>query len=186
MALWLSIQHPILMSSAMHTYVVPSGSSDVIFTGNVDLILPTGTTQQVFDRRPTAMKCTNFMEHSKLYNVPPNEDITKIDLKSKLLVLKITSTNQKTVNSYVFTYHGKKTRAIHRSVADMVSLSDALDSVGFRCIGLPWGTDANPKMETDRADKNRPRIQVVDYVYKNPTLPHSNIQDVSPIVISGV
>ena len=26
-----------------------------------------------------------------------------------------------------------------------------------------------PKMETDRADKNRPRIQVVDYVYKSPT-----------------
>ena len=46
----------------------------------------------------------------------------------------------------------------------MVSLSDALASVGFRCIGLPWSTDANPKMETDRADKDRPRIQVVDYV----------------------
>ena len=53
---------------------------------------------------------------------------------------------------------------IHGSMADFVSLSEALASVGFRCIGLPWGTGSNPKMETDRADKNRTRIQVVDYV----------------------
>ena len=71
-------------------------------------------------------------------------------------------------------------------MADMVSLSEALASVGFRCIGLPWGTGANPKIETDRADKNRPRIQVVDYVYKSPTLPHTNLQGSPPIVISGV
>ena len=47
-------------------------------------------------------------------------------------------------------------------LADFVSLSEALASVGFRCIGLPWNTDSKPKMETDRADKDRPRIQVVD------------------------
>ena len=32
------------------TFAVPSGSSDVIFSGSVDLILSTGITQQVFDR----------------------------------------------------------------------------------------------------------------------------------------
>ena len=90
------------------------------------------------------------------------------------------------MNSYVFTYHGNEVRAIHRSMADMVSLSEALASVGFRCIGLPWSTDANLKMETDRADKDRPRIQVVDYVYKSTTLPHISLQDPSPIVASGV
>ena len=68
----------------------------------------------------------------------------------------------------------------------MVSLSEALASVGFRCIGLPWSTAVNAKLETDRADKDRPRIQVIDYVYKSPTLPHTNIVDSSPIVISGV
>ena len=84
-----------------------------------------------------------------------------------------------------FTYHGKEVQAIHRSMADFVSLSEALVSVGFRCIGLPWGTDANLKMETGRADKDRPRIQVVDYVYKSPTLPPTNLQDGSPIVSSS-
>ena len=90
------------------------------------------------------------------------------------------------MNSYVFTYHGKEVRAIHRSTADMVTLSDALSSVGFRCIGLPWNSACNPKMETDRADKDRPRIQVADYLYKSPNLPHTNLLDSTPIIISNV
>ena len=68
----------------------------------------------------------------------------------------------------------------------MVSLSEALAAVRFRCIGLPWSTAVNAKMENDRADKDRPRIQVIDYVYKSPTLPHTNLVDSTPIVISGV
>ena len=94
--------------------------------------------------------------------------------------------NHKMMNIYVFTYHGKEVRAIHRSMADMVSLSDALSSVGFTCIGLPWNSACNPKMETDRADNDRPRIQVVDYVYISPILPHTNLEDASPIVFLGV
>ena len=90
------------------------------------------------------------------------------------------------MNSYVFTYHGSGVRAIHRSMSDAVSLPEALASVGFRCIGLPWDVDSNPKMETDRTDKDRPRIQVVCYVYKTPTLPHTNLVDSSPIIVSGV
>ena len=90
------------------------------------------------------------------------------------------------MNSHVFTYHAKEVGAIHRSMADMVSLSDALPSAGSRCIGLPWNAACNPNMETDRADKDRPRIQVVDYVYKSQTLPHTSLEDASPIVVLGV
>ena len=71
-------------------------------------------------------------------------------------------------------------------MAYMVSLPEALASVGFRCIGLPWNSDSNPKMETDRPDKDRPRIQVIDYLYNRPVILHTNLQDSSPIVISGV
>ena len=39
------------------SYAVPAGSSDVMFTGSVDLILPTGITQQAFDTLSTALKC---------------------------------------------------------------------------------------------------------------------------------
>ena len=168
------------------SFAVPSGVAEPLFTGSVDLILSTGITQQVFDTLSTALKCINFMEANKLYSLSPNEDITILNLRSKLLILENTYINQKMMNSYVFTYHGNEVRAIHRSMADTVSLSEALSSIGFRCIGLPWSTACNAKMENDRADKDRPRIQVVDYVYKSPTLPHTNLQDVSPIVISGV
>ena len=90
------------------------------------------------------------------------------------------------MNLYVFTYHGAGVRAIHRSMSDTVSLTDALPSVGFRCVSLPWGTDCNPKLETDRADKGRPRIQVVDYLYKSPNLPRTDLIDSTPIIISTV
>ena len=115
-----------------------------------------------------------------------NEGVTVINLRSKLLILENSYINQEMMDSYVFTYHGTEARAMHKSMADMVPRSDALSSVGFRCIGLPWNSACNPKMETDRADKDRPRTQVVDYVYKSPTLPHTDLEDASPIVISGV
>ena len=81
--------------------------------------------------------------------------------------------------------HGAEVKAIHRSMADKVSLPEALSSVGFRCVGLPWNGDSNPKMETDRSDKNRPRIQVIDHLYKHPTILHNNLQDSSPIIVPG-
>ena len=168
------------------SYAIPANSSDVIFSGSVDLILSTGITQQVFDSLSSALKCTHYMEVNKLYSLSPNEDITIINLRSKLLILENIYINQKMMNSYVFTYHGAEVRAIHRSMADMVSLSEALASVGFRCISLPWDTAVNAKMENDRADKDRPRTQVVDFLYKHPTLAHTNLVDSSPTVISGV
>ena len=90
------------------------------------------------------------------------------------------------MNSYVFTYHGNQVQAIHRSMADFVRLSEAFASVGFRCLGLPRSTASNHKMETCRADKDRPRTQVVGWVYKSPTLPHTGLVDPSPVIVSGV
>ena len=71
------------------------------------------------------------MEIDKLYYISPNEDITIIKLRSKLVILENVYINQKMMSSYVFTYHGSEVRAIHRSMADMVSLPDALASLGF-------------------------------------------------------
>lgn len=42
------------------SYAVPAGSSNAIFTGSEDLILPTGITQQVFGTLPTALKCIHY------------------------------------------------------------------------------------------------------------------------------
>ena len=61
------------------SYAAPAGSSDVIFTGSVCIILPTGITQQVFDTLSTAPKCIHFMEQQNLYSLSPNEDATIIN-----------------------------------------------------------------------------------------------------------
>ena len=146
------------------SYAAPAGFNGPIFSGSVDLILSTGITQQVFGSLSSALRCTHYMGANNLYSLNPNEDVTILNLRSNVLFLGNTYINQKMMNSYVFTFHGAQVRAIHRSMADTVTLTDALSSVGFRCVGLPWSTACNPKMETDRADKDRPRIQVVDYL----------------------
>ena len=168
------------------SFAAPAGFNDPIFAGSEDLMLSTGITQQVFDSLSSALKCSHYMGANNLYSLGPNEDATVLNLRSKLFILENTYINQKMVSSYVFTYHGAQERAIHRSMADTVTLTNALPSVGFRCVGLPWSTDVNPKMETDRADNDRPRIQVVDYLYKSPNLPHTNLLDSTPIVISKI
>ena len=126
------------------------------------------------------------MEANNSYSLGPNEGVTVLNLRSELLILENTYINQKMMSSYVFTDHGAGVRATHRSMADTVTLANALSSVGFKCVGLPWSTDCNPNMETDRADKDRPRIQVVGYLYKSPNLPHTNLLDSTPTIISNV
>ena len=140
----------------------------------------------MFDTLSTALKCIHYMEANNSYSLSRHGEITIIDLRSKHLILENTYINQKIMTSCVFSHHGAEVRGIHRSMADMVSLPEALASVGFRCIGLPWNSDSNPELQTDRADKDRPRIQVSDYLYKHLTISHTNLQDSSPIVISGV
>ena len=129
------------------TYAVPTGVTESFFSGSVDIILSTGIIQQVFDALSTAIKCIHYMEANILFALSPNEDIIIIHLRSKLLSLENTHINQTMMSSYVFTYHGSGVRAIHRSMADTVSLAEALSPAGFRCIGLPWDAACNTKME---------------------------------------
>ena len=67
----------------------PAGFNDPIFSGSVDLILSTGITQQVFDRLSSALKCINYMEADNLYSLSPTEDVTILNLRSKLLFLEL-------------------------------------------------------------------------------------------------
>ncbi len=142
-----------------------------------------GVTTQVFDVLSTAIRCIAYMDSNNLYSLSPNEDITILNLRSKLLILENTYLNQKMMNSYVFTYHGANVCGIHRSMSSIVSLEEALQSTGFRVVGAPWAVESNSKMETNRTDSDRPRIVVVDYKYKHPTLAHTSLEDTSPIEI---
>ena len=70
-------------------------------------------------------------------------------------------------------------------MSEIVSLPEALASCGFRCVGLPWDIDSNHKLQDNRVDRDRPRIQVVGYLYKSPNASYTNLKDASPIVIAG-
>ena len=115
------------------SFAAPAGFNDPIFSGSVDLILSTGITQQVFDSLFSALKCIHYMEANSSYSLSPNEDVTVLNLRSKRFILENTYINQKMMNSYAFTYHGAGVWVIHRSMADTVTLTNALSSVGFRC-----------------------------------------------------
>ena len=162
---------------------VPNQDGIQVFTGSVDLVLSTGIVQIVVDRVSTDLTCIHYMGTNKLYYPSPDEDLNLINLRSKLLVLE--NINQKIMNSYASTYHGSEARAMHRRMFETVSLPEALASCGFRCVGLPWGTDSNPKMEANRVDRDRPRLPVVGCLYKSPNSSYTNRKDVSPILIAG-
>ena len=117
------------------SFAAPAGFNDPTFAGSVDLILSTGITQQVFDSLSSALKCINYMEANNLYSLSPNEGVIVLNLRSKLLIVGNVYINQEMMNSYVFTYRGAQVRAIHRSMADTVTLTNALSSVGFGVLG---------------------------------------------------
>ena len=70
------------------SFAAPAGFNDPIFAGSVDLILSTGITQQVFGSLSSALKCIHYMEANSLYSFSPNEGVTVLNLRSKLLISK--------------------------------------------------------------------------------------------------
>ena len=84
------------------SFAAPAGFNDPIFAGSVDLILSTGIIQQVFDSIASALKCIHYMEANSLYSFSTNEDVTVLNLRSKLLIVENIYINQKMMNSCVF------------------------------------------------------------------------------------
>eukprot|EP00972_Heterocapsa_arctica_P054019 7958866-Heterocapsa_arctica.AAC.1 len=70
-------------------------------------------------------------------------------------------------------------------MSSIVSLEEATQSTGFRVVGAPWAVESNAKMESNRSDSDRPRIVVVDWKFKHPTLAHTSLEDSEPIVITA-
>ena len=126
-----------LTSIICDTYVaawsVPVDEGIQVSTGSVDLVLSTGVTQQVFDRVSTALECIHYMETNKLYYLSPNEYITIMNLRSKLLIIEHAYINQKMMNSYGFTYHDSEVRAIHRSMSELLPI---VVFVVLVCLGM--------------------------------------------------
>ena len=106
-----------------------------------------------------------FMQSRNQYYLQASDDVMIINVSGiKLLILETTFMNQKLMNSFTFIYARGKVRCVHRTLATVMSLTDALCSVGNkRDVNLAFMN--NYDLQDGLVDVSRPRTQVFDYNY---------------------
>ena len=88
---------------------------------------------------------------------------------AKLLIIETSFMNQKLIDSFTFTYTRGKVRCIHRTLATVMSVTDALVSVGYQNNSASAFMN-NYDLQDGLVDASRPRIQIFDHKYvANPT-----------------
>ena len=127
----------------------------------VTLQLSDGTSITVFDKLTTALRLGRFMRESSQWQVAASEDITIVSANGglKLLLLENTLQNQKLLTSFVPVYTGDQLLFVHRSMSSVMSLTDALRSVGFCVKDLPYNNNLDLRLGLTG-------IQIVDYNYQ--------------------
>ena len=146
----------------------------------ITLQLSDGTSLTVFDKLTTALRLGRFMRQSKQWSVAASEDVTIVSANGglKLLLLENTLQSQKLLTSFVACYTGDELLFQHRSMSSVVSLTDALRTVGFCVKGLPYVNNLDLRLAGTG-------IQVVDWNYAasvTEALPGSKLSDGSPLV----
>ena len=157
---------PIFGSADFTDYPVETPYNDTKGTGGaVTLVKSDGTTETVFDSLDTALRCLNFMNSRKQYYMSANDDIMIVNISgTKVMILETTFLNQKLMNSFNFIYARGDVKGVHRNLSIIMSLTDALVSVGYKKSSTTAFAN-NYDLETGLADAERPRIKLVDYHY---------------------
>jgi hypothetical protein len=128
----------------------------------VTVALSDGQVITVFDTLTTALKLARFMRTHKQWTVAASEDVT-IAIASggvKMLVCENTLQNQKLLTSFVPVYVGDELQFVHRSMSSVVSLTEALRSVGF-CV-----KSATPFAGSLSLRLGGTNVQLVDWNYQ--------------------
>ena len=146
----------------------------------ITLQLSDGTSITVFDTLTTALRLARFMRQSKQWQVAASEDVTVVAANGglKLLVLENTLLNQKLLTSFVACYTGDELLFQHRSMSSVVSLTEALRTVGFCVKGLPFANNLDLRLAGTG-------IQVIDWFYAasvTEAQPGSRLSDGTPLV----
>ena len=155
-----------LFTAAMFSndYDRPVGNVNPPVHGNdpITLQLSDGTSLTVFDKLETALRLAFYMRGAKQWQVSAIEDVTIISANGglKLLVLENTLQNQKLLTSFAACYTGDELLFQHRSMSSVLSLTDALRSVGFCVKGLPFSNNLDLRLAGTG-------IQIVDFNYQN-------------------
>jgi hypothetical protein len=128
---------------------------------SVMLQLSDGTSIVLFDKLTTALRLGRYMRENKQWQVALSEDVTLISANGgiKLLALENTLQNQKLLTSFVPVYTGDQLLFVHRSMSSVLSLTEALRSVGF-CVkaSLPFANNLDLRL-------GNTGIQVLDWNY---------------------
>jgi len=105
----------------------PSGAGDP-----VNFNLSDGSSTQVFDNLETALKCLQFCVDRGQWMIQASDDLVVIAVSGqKLFVAEQTLVLQKLWASYSPCVVGGRTLFQHRTMSLMLSLDDAMRSVGF-------------------------------------------------------
>ena len=127
----------------------------------VTLQLSDGNNVTVADTLGTALKLLTYMRTNSQWQVLASDDVTVVSINAvKGLVMENIILNQKLLTQYLPTYIGDQVRFVHRTSSLVLSLTDALKSVGFCHTGsLPFAN--NLDLRTGGAD-----MQLFDWNYK--------------------
>lgn len=165
-------------------------SGSIITGGIINIIKSDSSIETVFLSVEQALACLQTMHLKGQYYLQVSEDITVINVSGvKLLILENTMINMKLMNSYCFQYIRGKVRCVHRQLSNIVDLSDALESVGYKLPTSNKFTNNRSLQEAITDNNNRAHIQIVDLHYlsiTSSTTDGSLLEDSSPIVYTDV
>ena len=163
------------------SFDLPVGVVGVPFGTNEPIVLQLGDGTQVtvFDKLSTALRLLAYMRRNAQWNVQGSDDIMVVSINAvKGLVLENNLVNQNIITSFLPTYIGDQVRFVHRSMSTVVSLTDALKSVGFcHTSSLPFSNNLDLRL-------GGTSIQLFDWNYV--ALPASTsegslLEDASPL-----
>ena len=163
------------------TTTTPSGTV-TIPGGNVSFLKSDGTNAIIFNSVADGLTCLQFMHSKNMYYLQLSDDITLINISGvKLLILETIFLNQKLMNAFQFSYVRGKVRATHRNLSYITNLTQALVSVGYQLIGVPFSN--NFSLQGALSSGSYTYIQIFDLNYLSSSLTGgSMLEDADPIV----
>ena len=140
-----------------NTTGAPSHAND-----QVQLQLSDGSNVTVFDKLTTGLRLLTFMRTNAQWQVAANDDVTVVSINAiKGLLMENTLLNQKLITSCLPTCIGDQVRFVHRTMSTVLSLTDALKSVGFchPAATAPYNNNLDLRLASTG-------IQLFDWNYK--------------------
>ena len=144
-------------------YDLPEGGGTPAHVSDaLTLQLSDGNVVTVFDTLATGLKLLTYMRTNSQWQVLASDDITVISINAvKGMVLENTILNQKLITTFLPTYIGDQVKFVHRTSSLVLSLTDALKTVGFcHKSDVPFASNLDLRL-------NNAHIQLFDWNYKS-------------------